>query len=1595
MFISSMNSSFSFSFLIKKIQKLSLIPLIAAISLLPQAYTHAQNDPVLSADALGKTNLCSGEYLDITYSASGDYGQGNVFKAELSDIYGNFANPTAIGSFTGVASGTISAQIPILISSGTNYKLRVVSSSPILFAELPGSISINYLNPEWQATSGPGAGGNQYVIYYSTGSNNLFLGTQTGGIYRSADDGDTWTQLTGPNYVLCFAENNDYLFAGTSGMGLRRSSNHGDTWEDVSTGLGTGPVQAVCTNGTTIYAGLGNDGGVYQSTSNGSTWTQVWANNTIQTLVNPNFNNYILIGTNNGAYISPNDWNNVSMVVAKPQGFSVYGFVVNVKTIGSYSYPPEVYIATTAGVKYMDDLNFFHCSNAGLSDLTVYSLNFKGNTIYAGTLNNGVYYNSLTNFSNWMPLNTKLTFYSISGLAINPSSGFLFESSYSDQSVYRVATQPNSTRLISPNDHSILPTTTPTLDCDDVPGAEFYQFDIYSYYGSLVYSGSNTISELTVPAGFLNENETYHWNASIVSNCMTSLKTQDWFFSPVSNTMTYSISIDGSIPNNVCGGNSFNVPFTSLGYFDQTTFTAQLSDGNGNFSNPVLLGIYSTSGLNVSGTISVKLSYNLLPGNHYRIRVVSDYPACTGSDNGSDISINMQIPAFEQIIGPNSASFINTMFNSQAGFLVGTYNSGIYSFDMNSNNWTEQNTGLTSMNVLSFAEHNYVFAGTATGGIFRTDYYSASWTQINTGFGSGPVNAIDFSYNYNRLFAGLGNSGGIYSSIDDGANWMSYSNGLDNYNVYSIFSLSYSGCFAGTASGVYKYTYDDTTQIYLWVPKNNGIPTNMSIYGFTSIYDNFSGQTKFFCIGENSMVFSSTDFGESWVIKNSGMPANMVLKTIKSNQRTIFVGTVGNGIWQTDDFGDSWQLLSNTLSIISINSILLSNYPSTIYASELDNNILWKSMIAPKAPRLYQPANNSLVYTLTPYLSCDYSQGGENFLFEIIKNSTNEIIFSGTQYGPYLMVNDGLLDWNQSYSWRARTFANCMASDWSVSRTFSTAQITLTITNVEPTSLCPGSPISLSYTITGYDSPFDSTQNQIYLSGPGFESNPLYLGSGYSPSPGVLQVVIPANPNIQSGRNYEIGLYIQLPSTWISDTYQWISFLEAPNPQITGQDNLCSSVIGEYCSGTSTNLINSWLVTGGTIIETFNNDNCIRVLWNNLPPPSDSFPNPTGYIGLTQTNTTTGCIGSTGYNGFQVTFHTNPLPAIRGRNQVPPGSMQFYEGLIPHIPESNPNPAYQATNYWTIIGGTPSSATGTDVAIRWGNVCAGSITLTQVTDAGCTSSTFLNVEILYPEIYVYLPNKSVCRGTSINLESAVDGGTGYFTYLWSPSTGLDNANIANPTVINPTQSRYYTLTVTDNCGQVKSVSMQLTVNNLPTATLRASYVSTRRSIGVILNNQIASFNPPTGCLFTWTNQSGSVVDGSVTIKPQSSTRYYLTVRSPQGCLSGTYQLIVYISGPKDGDFDFGEPVVDNAGGDMMFVYPNPANAELNVRAAFYEKKDIEISILNIAGQEVMKYNRNGIDLLEERFNVEGLSSGMYLFTIKSGEMTLMKKFIKY
>jgi photosystem II stability/assembly factor-like uncharacterized protein len=136
----------------------------------------------------------------------------------------------------------------------------------------------------WNATSGynPGVGRITSLAVEEGNLNHIIAGSQTGGVWRSQDGGNTWQVLTDnlaniDVYALAIDPNNSsiYYWGSTNGT-IFKSTDSGATWT-LHSNLPGGTVNKILidpTNSSKIYTSA-QGGGLFKSIDGGFTWTRI------------------------------------------------------------------------------------------------------------------------------------------------------------------------------------------------------------------------------------------------------------------------------------------------------------------------------------------------------------------------------------------------------------------------------------------------------------------------------------------------------------------------------------------------------------------------------------------------------------------------------------------------------------------------------------------------------------------------------------------------------------------------------------------------------------------------------------------------------------------------------------------------------------------------------------------------------------------------------------------------------------------------------------------------------------------------------------------------------------------------------------------------------------------------------------------------------------------------------------------------------------------------------------------------------------------------------------------------------------------------
>lgn len=178
------------------------------------------------------------------------------------------------------------------------------------------------LQAQWTKTDGPEGA---EIKALTRNNAYLFVATNGGGVYRTANSGTTWEEanigLTNKR-VFALVVSNDTLYAGTQGSGVFRSINNGATWIEINNGFEGMDVNSLLVKDGMLYAGVYEGGikslgGVHRYNSQ----TNQWEN--ISTNLPENFSVETMVVHNNAIYVGSLFGGSDAGGEKQPEGISV------------------------------------------------------------------------------------------------------------------------------------------------------------------------------------------------------------------------------------------------------------------------------------------------------------------------------------------------------------------------------------------------------------------------------------------------------------------------------------------------------------------------------------------------------------------------------------------------------------------------------------------------------------------------------------------------------------------------------------------------------------------------------------------------------------------------------------------------------------------------------------------------------------------------------------------------------------------------------------------------------------------------------------------------------------------------------------------------------------------------------------------------------------------------------------------------------------------------------------------------------------------------------------------------------------------------
>lgn len=597
-------------------------------------------------------------------------------------------------------------------------------------------------NITWQQTKGPN-GASAWALLVRA-NDEVFVGTDGGGVFRSSNHGETWTDTTlKATHVLSLASNGQGdLFAGTVFEGVYRSRDNGQTWTQFDSGLvKTGapgepryavPSIVVTANGH-LLAGTGDyvqgftGKGIVRSVDNGETWTQAspaFAESTVPALV-LGTDGKIYAGTiGRGVYRS--DDGGGSWVQSGLNGLGVTSLVIlpNGKILAGIE-RGGVYASTNGGGSWTDT----GLLNTGLGVHAV-AANAIGH-VFAGTRGAGLF-RSLNGGATWVPVNSGMQSTDIRAIAFN-SRGAVFvanwgwvERSDDNGENWRellTGLAATAVRSLSFNSAGVLYASN-----DGFSGAVFRSLDLGESWGNLGFKGDFMQTVVCAPDGSL-----------------------------------YAGSVNGIFRSRDGG--------------------ASWEDINHGLSRPMVC------------SIAMNPQEHLFIGTGHLLARSGGLGVFRSVDHGAswtNVSLGLADLQIWSLAIPGN------------GDILASTNHGLYRSRDNGESWSRLETGLQDWfgQIAVNTSNGHLFAAAGGHGVVRSNDHGNSWTLHSEGLPRmGGISSVLVDAKGRVFAAGYG----VFRSLDEGVSWEEISVGLNNRNVEAI-ALSPDGyLFAGTwANGVFR-----------------------------------------------------------------------------------------------------------------------------------------------------------------------------------------------------------------------------------------------------------------------------------------------------------------------------------------------------------------------------------------------------------------------------------------------------------------------------------------------------------------------------------------------------------------------------------------------------------------------------------------------------------------------------------------------------------------------------------------------------------------------------------------------------------------------
>lgn len=335
---------------------------------------------------------------------------------------------------------------------------------------------------------------------------------------------------------------------------------------------------------------------------------------------------------------------------------------------------------------------------------------------------------------------------------------------------------------------------------------------------------------------------------------------------------------------------------------------------------------------------------------------------------------------------------------------------------------------------------------------------------------------------------------------------------------------------------------------------------------------------------------------------------------------------------------------------------------------------------------------------------------------------------------------------------------------------------------------------------------------------------------------------------------------------------------------------------------------------------------------------------------------------SLGYDSTEIVINNNPKPNISTTNN---GDVCEGDAITLSVQADSIASSYS----WSKQGGG-FSATGLNANVDIAALSDEGYYIVEQTinQTGCkgTDTTFINV-IPLPIIKETSNNSPVCEGDELKLWITDDSATDV-TYSWIGPKGFNstdkNTSLASPTL---SSAGSYTITV-DRQGCIVKDSTDVVIKKTP----EKPSLTSNSPVALGSTLQLQCLNPTPGASFKWTgpNSFGSFVQNPVINKVNTSAE-------------GTYTLTTILDGCISSGITIVKIEKTGSEQETLILYPNPNNGNFTVKATLLHDQEMPYEVVNAVGMVVyrkMVVSQN-LEMTEKVSIKDLLPSGVYVFRI--------------